>query len=388
MAWHAGSGSRRGRSVATALLTVAVPAGVFTAMLLSEPYAYPLFLLAVFAAVEAIAKPGLARSLGALASALLLCVAGGAQFLYVIPAFLATYLLVGASSVRAYLVRTAIIVGAAAYLVHAVEVRGIVRLNYPLGTLASWLAVNLFAFAVGAGWVVVPGGLVGLSAMIRRGDRRGRAFALLTVLLLCAMLLEATVWSASGQGIYERFAFYAAPLVVMAFIWVIEAGTLVRRYVAASRTSRAIGAALLPALPPLHGADDEHAPSLHALSSSRSPAGRPRSSGRPVLVVLALLVAWKRRDGGPGTARRRRSRSASCSASVPRIAYGATADSSFPDIHAPTNSALVTWSDADPYSMMQCLFWNPAITRVLVLGRQHAPDGLPFTAAELRSARR
>jgi hypothetical protein len=374
--------SARG-SVATALLTVAVPAGVFTSMLLSEPYAYPLFLLAVFAAVEAIAKPGLARSLGALASGALLCIAGGSQFLYFVPAFLATYLLVGASSVRAYLVRAAIVAGGAAYLVHAVEARGIVRLNYPIGTLASWFAVNLFAFAVGAGWVVVPGGLVGLGALIRRGDRRGRAFALLSSLLLCAMVLEATVWSASGQGIYERFAFYAAPLVVIAFIWIIESGTLVRGHVAGFAYLAALGAALLPALPPLHGAYDEHAPSIHALSDL-TVAGRSASIvWSPVLVVLALLVAWK-------GATARRTMVLGGIAICILLSVGSAlayerhqADSAFPDIHAPSNSALVTWADADPYSMMQYLFWNPEIARVVVLGAPHAPDGLPFTAARL-----
>jgi hypothetical protein len=35
---------------------------------------------------------------------------------------------------------------------------------------------------------------------------------------------------------------------------------------------------------------------------------------------------------------------------------------------------------------MKELFWNPAITRVVVLGPQRAPDGLPFTGGRLTSA--
>jgi hypothetical protein len=369
-------------SVAAALVTVALPAGVFTSMLLSEPYAYPLFLVATLAAVEAIAAPRFDRVLVTLVLGVVLCVAGGLQFLYFLPACVAAYLLAGASSIRGYLARGAIILAGAAYLVHEVEVRGIVDLHYSLGTLASWFAVNLFVFALGAGWVLVPGGFVGLWGLMRGRDARGRGFAYVTALLLAAMLLEATVWSASGQGVYERFAFYAAPLVAIALIRALEGKTLARTQVAAVAYLGALGASLLPILSPLHGAYDVNAPALHALSNLNV-GDRPASViWGPVLVALALLVAWRgaKTDWTLLSAGTAICVALSIGSSIAYIRH--QPDTSVPHARAPGASALVTWHGGDPYSLMKTLFWNPQISRVIVLGPGDASDGFAYSAAD------
>jgi hypothetical protein len=370
-------------SVVAALAAVVVPSGVFTSMLISEAYVYPLFLTALYVTVEAIAAPRVIRVAGAAGLGLLLCFAGGLQFLYFIPVCAAAFLLARASTLRGYLVRGSIVAAVAAYAVHAVEVRGIVSLHYSLATLGSWLAVNLFAFALGTGWVVVPGGLVGLWQMLTGADPRRRAFAFLTTLLLGTMLLEAAVWSASGQGVYERFAFYGAPLVVIALIWAVESGSLTRRGVAAVAYFAALGAVLLPVRPPLHGANDEHSPALHALSNlsiGRHPASVVWG---PVLVLLALFVAWWGTSAGLRLAAGGIALSIALSigASIAYIRH--QPDTEIPRAHAPRGSALVTWHDADPFSLMKTLFWNPAIDRVIVLGPGEAPDGYSYTAAKL-----
>ena len=370
-------------SVVVAFMTVAIPAGVFTSMLLSEAYAYPVFLLAVFVAIEAITAPSLLRVTATLVFGVALCLAGGLQFLYFVPACIAAYLVAGASSLRAYVVRGAIVAAGVAYLVHAVEARSLVDLNYSAHTLVSWFVVNLFAFAIGAGWVVVPGGFAGLWGMMRSSDRRGRAYAFLTVFLLGAMLLEATVWSASGQGVYERFAFYGAPLVIIALIRAIEARTLVRRDVAAVAYVAAIGAALLPVLRPLHGAYDEHSPSLHSLSNLTIGGRSAAIVWAPLLVALALLVAWRGATAGWNliAAAIVLSVALSVGASLAYIRH--QPDTGIPHAGAPSGSSLVTWQDADPYSVMKDLFWNPSITKVVILGPPTSPDGFPFTAARL-----
>jgi hypothetical protein len=372
-------------SVAVAALAVAVPSGVFTSMLLSEAYAYPLFLLSVLVAVEALATPSLIRLAGTLVLGFGLCIAGGLQFLYFVPAFVAAFLLTRASSPVAWLGRGAIVVGGATYLVHAVESRGFVDLNYSASTLVSWFAVNLFAFAIGAGWVIVPGGLVGLGSLIARGDLRGRGFALLTAFLLGAMLLEATVWSASGQGVYERFTFYGAPLVAIAFVAAVEARPFIRGHVASVAYLAAVGAVLLPVLPPLHGAYDEHSPSIHALSAL-TPGGRSAALiWAPVLVAAALFVAWRGAASGSKliVAALGLCFALSVGSSLAYIRH--QPDTEIPFARAPSGSALVTWADADPDSLMKTLFWNPSISRVLVLGRARSPDPFPVTAVRLNS---
>ncbi len=364
-------------------MTVAIPAGVFTSMLLSEAYAYPVFLLAVFVAIEAITAPSLVRVTATLVLGVALCLAGGLQFLYFVPACIAAYLVAGASSLRAYIVRGAIVAAGVAYLVHAVEARSLVDLNYSAHTLVSWFVVNLFAFAIGAGWVVVPGGFAGLWGMMRSSDRRGRAFAFLTVFLLGAMLLEATVWSASGQGVYERFAFYGAPLVIIALIRAIEARTLVRRDVAAVAYVAAIGAALLPVLRPLHGAYDEHSPSLHSLSNLTIGGRSAAIVWAPLLVALALLVAWRGATAGWNLIAAAIALSVALSVGASLAYIRHQPDTGIPHAGAPSGSSLVTWQDADPYSVMKDLFWNPSITKVVILGPPTSPDGFPFTAARL-----
>jgi hypothetical protein len=372
-----------GRGAASAaLLTVAVPSGIFTSMLLSEPYAYPLFLLAVLAWVEAISAPTVARQIGAVLLGLGLSAAGGLQFLYFVPACLAAYLFLGASSARSYLVRAAIVLACAAYLVHAVEAR-FVRVSYPLETLGSWFLVNLFVFAIGAGWVVVPGGFVGLARLMKAGDRRSRAFALLTMFLLGAMLLEATVWSASGQGVYERFAFYGAPLVVVAFVWAVESGSLVKRDVAVVAYLGAAGAALLPALQPLHDAGKDHAPTLQALSRFAYGGGTGAVVWAPILAGLALFAAWQSARSGWSLVVLAATICIAISAGS-SLAYVQLKPTSItPHVHAPSGSALVVWSGANRFFLMKTLFWNPRITRVLVLGPGGAPDDFPFTQAAL-----
>ena len=75
-----------------ALLALVIPAGAFTATLLAEPYAYPLFLVAVLVAVDAIARPTLVRHLAALGGAAGICFVGGLQFLYFVPAYAISWL--------------------------------------------------------------------------------------------------------------------------------------------------------------------------------------------------------------------------------------------------------------------------------------------------------
>jgi hypothetical protein len=383
--------SARG-AVATALLAVVVPSGFYTSTLLSESYAYPIFLLAVFAAVEAIATPRVMFRLSALVLGLGLCVAGGLQFLYFVPVCIAAYLLARANSLRAYLMCSTIIVALSVYFIHEVQVRDIVHLDYSVealaGALTSWFAVNLLVFAIGAGWVLVPGGFASLWSMIRTDDRRARAFAFLTILLVGATLLEATLWSASGQGVYERFAFYTAPLVVIALIWAVEYRALARWGVAVFAYTAALGAVLLPALPPLHGAGDEHAPALHALSNF-AVGGRPASIiWAPALVALALLVAWR---GATSPWNMINAGIAICIAlSIgSSVAYvGDQPDAPVPSAHASNGSSLVTWSAANSFLLMRTLFWNPEISRVVVLSRPHSPDGLPVIAAHLGRGRR
>jgi hypothetical protein len=47
---------------------------------------------------------------------------------------------------------------------------------------------------------------------------------------------------------------------------------------------------------------------------------------------------------------------------------------------------MLTWRGASPFLLLDTLFWNPNISRVVLIGRGAAPDGLPFIPAQFASA--
>ena len=51
---------------------------------------------------------------------------------------------------------------------------------------------------------------------------RSRVFAHITIVLAAGSLVEAAIWGANGNGVYERFTFYASPLLAVAFCVAIE----------------------------------------------------------------------------------------------------------------------------------------------------------------------
>ena len=75
--------------------------------------------------------------------------------------------------------------------------------------------------AYAAGWIIVPGALLGLwLALSRPRTTEELAFGAVTVLLAAALFFEAGLLQASlaaGREIQERYVFYAAPLLVLSF---------------------------------------------------------------------------------------------------------------------------------------------------------------------------
>ena len=359
-----------------ALLALLIPAGAFTATLLAEPYAYPVFLAAVLMAVEAIARPALWRHLVALAAGTGLCFVGGLQFLYFVPAYAISWLGMGWPSVPALLRRLALLTtslaaGLALLLVSGrstyieILVDSVRSQSYPLVTVGSWLMVNTFVLAVAAGWVLVPGVVLGLGGLGRTTDPRGRAFALLTVSLIAGMLLEAALWGANHNGVYERFTFYGAPLLALAFVWAAEKTRPHRRAYAAVAYVGALAAMILPVREPLFAAIDHHSPTINGLSELTFGAEIGGGIGAPALALLAVGAAWR------GI---RSPRAVLILTACVCIFAGAgqsfyfvrvTEDRKFPPyVETRPELAIATWPGTDPFLMLDVLFWNPEITRV------------------------
>jgi hypothetical protein len=91
----------------------------------------------------------------------------------------------------------------------------------PLGIL-HWASLDAMTLAYAAGWIIVPGALLGLWLALARPRTTGElAFGAVTVLLAAALFLEAGLLQASleaGREIQERYVFYAAPLLAISFV--------------------------------------------------------------------------------------------------------------------------------------------------------------------------
>ncbi len=374
-------GLATGVALLAALLSQLIPAGAFTSTLLAEPYAYPAVLAAVLIAVGAIASPTPARIAGVAAASVALCLIAGMQFL-VFPLAVVIAWITSATSLRGFSLRAVTATLGGAGLLVLVDVAGggsvlgriednVLYEHYPLAGTAGWFGINAFDLALATGWVIVPAAAVGLWRLLRTPERLPRAFGWLTVSLVAGVLAEAAIWGANGNGVYERFTFYASPLLVIACL-----RELVRHHDSGRLPYAVLGyaAAIAAILVPLTSyliANAGHSPTLLGLTDDRAirilwpiaaailgVAAAATGAGRPRLLVrlgaLALLVTT-----GLGFA---------------SLIHYQTHRA--PDVHASKHAALLVDPVQPSYSRdaLKMLFWNPHIDRIVVMGRGGSLD--------------
>ncbi len=377
------------------VLTLLVPSGAFTTTLLAEPYAYPVFLLGVLAAVDAIAAPSLRRVAAVGVLAVGLCAIAGLQFLLFTPACLVAFIL-ASSSVRSAFRRASLVVLAGALALGAVAlVAGgalsnlVVRaqsLNYSVGGLATWFGLNLFVLALSSGWVIVPGAALGLGALAKSDERRPRAFAALSAVLLVCFLLEAAVWGSNNIGLYERFTFYGTPLLAIAFVWSFRLTRARRDIYASIAYAGAAAAILLPLTTRLFGSDD-HSPTLLGLSYGLIVhLTSPPLLWAPLLGLLAALTALIGRE------HRHAVTIAAAGVCVVTSIAGSRAlidhnPATIPRTGGQEPAVLLAYGGSDPDYLQESLFWNPKIAHVVVLGDDPSPDGFAVIGTRARSNR-
>jgi hypothetical protein len=219
-------------SLALAVFTVLVPDLLYASFISAEALAYPLVLVSVYAAVRALAQPSRRMQL------LFVCAAGlttlaRVQFAALPIVFLLAAVVVGArerrlkEALREQTLPFALFALAAVALLAAGPSRSVGIYRYlfgfhagPLGIL-HWASLDAMTLAYAAGWIIVPGALLGLwLALSRPRTTEELAFGAVTVLLAAALFFEAGLLQASlaaGREIQERYVFYAAPLLVLSF---------------------------------------------------------------------------------------------------------------------------------------------------------------------------
>lgn len=388
-------------SLLVALFALLIPDAVYTTNLLSEPFAYPVFLTTVLVAVETITEPTRRRQILLVFLMLALCLL---RFEFVVfpVAYLFAALAASGWSPRAVARRQRLVTAGLALAIAVALAIGVERLlgyytrgqsvyTLHLGTV-SWFGLDLFVLLIAAGWVVIPGACLGF-ARLMRGTTEQQAFAALALALLASLLAVAAPFGPAQGRVYERYFFYAIPLVCAAFVWASESLDRTRRYAAIAYAAAAAGL-LVPMANGIHGAADDMSPTLLGLGAIAGNGNGAtlawavllaaaavviglRVGGRslPVLLALAIIAGV----GVLGT----KSLLEFTGPLGERLNISAT----IPRLHAPANTALVTSPVTNRWLLMKTLFWNPNITRVLVLGARASTDGFNSTAVRFQPGR-
>ncbi len=314
--WLARQLVRPAYAVLAAAAAVAAPALVYHSYLLSEALAYPVFLVTFAVLVRALARPS--WRIGLLAVALSgVAVATRVQFV-ALPLVFAVLLASRPKELRRHavpaiglgLLAVAAIVGGSALLG---TYAGVELLDFAPGEVARWAAWTGVLVPFAAGWVLVPGAILGLGAgAVRPRSREEGAFARLALGVGALFLLQAGLIAAGeSHRPLERYAIYLVPLVAVAFFAYIERGAPWRRVYAGIAIALGLAAWLVP-FPSLadfrfsfdspvlsaygqlaHWIGDANAATVFAavpLLASAAIALRPHAARTTAAIALALLV--------------------------------------------------------------------------------------------------
>src|SRR5205085_11167433 len=212
-----------------AAATVATPAMVYHAYLMSEAAAYPVFVLAVAVLVRGAAAPS--RRLGlAVPAVSVLAVATRVQFIVLPIAYAAAVAMCGRHRWRSYALPIGLLAGIAGVMLLVPNALGqygdATEYHAGIGAVAHWAVTNASLLPFSLGLAVVPGALRGLAyALVRPHSVDERAFAAVTVVATVLFLGQTALVSAGeAHRPLERYLFYVTPLVFLAFFLYVERG--------------------------------------------------------------------------------------------------------------------------------------------------------------------
>jgi hypothetical protein len=218
-----------------AALAVAVPDGVYASSMLADPLAYPLVLAAVCTGVCLVAESTPRRQV-AFAVFAALAVAARIQFAVIPLAIVGAELVADRGRIVQSIRRLWLAIVALALpplILFAALGSQPVLGGYTSGShalhpvsLAQWIGREAMLLLYAGGWVLVPGALAGLAAVLVRPLRRAEvAFGVTTLLPAGALLLEAAqIADTDSQRFQERYLFTLVPLLAVAFALYVKRG--------------------------------------------------------------------------------------------------------------------------------------------------------------------
>jgi hypothetical protein len=284
--------------LACAALTVALPVLMFAPFVMADTVALPLALGALAAGTAALDRPS-GRTQVAFVVLAGLATLARIQYVALVPAFLVAALVVSGFGLRRAvrdfrltlaLLALPLVAAAAAGPSRALGYYDTVtQLSLDPTAIGRWLVSDAMLLAYAAGWVLIPGALVGLALGVARPAARvERAFASLAGASIVLLLGEASVYAANGS---ERFQerYLAALLPLAPLLFCLGARRLDGGPARAATALVAAGLFLLAAIVPLSGYVTQtgklDSPTLWAVNELGDAAG---GAGEGALVVAAV----------------------------------------------------------------------------------------------------
>jgi hypothetical protein len=234
--WLARQLTSRRASLLVAAAAVAAPGLLYHSYLMTDAAGYPAFLLAVAVMTRALGRPS-TRWEAAVVGASALAVLTRTQFVVLPLAYLLAVGVVGYSTggVRASYRRHRLSCGTLAGLgllgaltggVVLGQYLGAKDLEYPLGEVVRWTALSAGILPFSAGWLVVPGAILGTVVLLARPRSRAEAgFAALVATITPLLVLEAAlIATGDAHRVMERYLVCLVPLAFLAFLAYVERG--------------------------------------------------------------------------------------------------------------------------------------------------------------------
>lgn len=214
-----------GLALVGAALTVASPNLFFASFVLADPLAYPLLLTTLYVGVCVLARPTRAGQLGFLVLTGLTALTR-IQYALLPIVFVAGAIAVERGSVRrtlrAFRLTWAIFLApvAAVIVLGPSRVLGyyntVVKLHVDVGAITHWVATDSMLLVYCAGWVLIPGALIGFAyALARPRTREEAAFGGVTTGLMLILFAETSLYASNGSPRFqERYFMGLLPLVL------------------------------------------------------------------------------------------------------------------------------------------------------------------------------
>ena len=373
-------------AVGCAAVAVTTPDMLYAGFTLADPVAYPLVLTAVYAGVCSLDRPTRRTQLAFLVWSGLATFTR-AQYVVLPLAF------VGAAVVldRRHALRNFRFTGALLALVALATLAlgpgrfagvysGGAHRHVPLAAALHWVGRDAVLLAYAAGWVLVPGALVGLLSVRWRVEK---AFAAFTV-CIAGVLIAESGWIAAidSERFQERYLMTLLPLVPLAFGIYLRRGAPHRRVVAALAVALLLFSVRVPlsGYAALHGKDDS--PVLAGVLRFEQALGVANGSlavalAAGLLSLVAVGLAWRpRRAALLGLAL-----TVAASSALAAGAYAfdqrnssllrehvLPADPEWVDHSGLKDVALLLPPDSTPERAFTQMIWNRSITNVFLLG--------------------